>query len=354
MEAPAESSAPAESNACLPLAGADALQQLVASLDRAIAPFRQHGTQAGAPHEALQAVAQQDRERQARLPSAEQAALWLQQQPGYRVLRQLTPLPAAEGQVRAPALKQVAFVDAMVVADPRRGAQVNDIACAVVAVDPSDMSWLGLTASFGLRGRLGDAEAARFERSMADVDLVVVHGARVLRHVLEVRFKPLAALPWVCSKEALRWSSTPNLEFQCMRLGYFFNAASTLQRAHALSRLVCEAAVSGGGASSPMLQAVVEASSAVEMRVLYRLADASASSADGIREQLHATGFQWSDEDGAYVLSLQDGQQVQACVRRLSSVPRIKGHVTVETIDARVRYSRRRGAIEKLALVGTA
>ena len=93
--------------ACLPLAGADALQQLVASLDRAIAPFRQHGTQAGAPHEALQAVAQQDRERQARLPSAEQAALWLQQQPGYRVLRQLTPLPAAEGQVRAPALKQV-------------------------------------------------------------------------------------------------------------------------------------------------------------------------------------------------------------------------------------------------------
>jgi hypothetical protein len=327
-----------------PVAQPHTAAEVIAAVDLALLPFRMGGAlpvlpePKAAPPAGAKETAPARRE-PSRQSDPKAVAAWLGQQPGYRVLGELVPLPPAPGDESLRGALRVAFLD-LAARNERDGAVITDLAAAVVGFAGKPWRTLGLVDSYTSHGELTDATTQKFARTMQQTNLVVVHGAVPIRPVLEAHFPWLARIPWVCSREEVAWAGSPNLEVQMMRLGCFFNVGSTLQRAHALSRLVSIGAVRSGQGERSVMQALLESSSRTSMRLLYQPPETQFSMS-GKDEAIMAMGMRWDDNARAYVLNVDDRPQANARVRQLADLTNCEGRICVETVDALVRYSGR-------------
>lgn len=322
-------------------AGGHSAADVLAAVDLALLPFRNgRGTSAALPHKPapIQQELWSSRDVNA-------VATWLSRQPDWRVLRKLVPLPpSADGSAQEGVLR-VAFLD--LVANPaRQGRPVADLAAAVVGFTAQPWRLMGLMDSFSSHGELTDAASSKFTRLMRQVNLVVVHGAEAVRPLLEVQFPGLAGVPWACSREEVAWTGSPNLEVQMMRLGYFLDVHSTLQRAHALARLVSVGAVRSDNGERSLMQALLESSQRVDMRLLYKVDSSPKVSMSGKDEAIMALGMRWDDRLSAYAMEVESRQQANSCIRQLADITGCEGRISIETRDALVRYSGRRAELK--------
>lgn len=294
----------------------------------------------------------------------EQLAREVEQHPDYKVLRRLTPRESFGVWEGEEEVVQVAIVDTETTGMNADKDEIIELGLVVVAVGATSGRAFEVLESYGgleePRGPIPpettrvhgitDAMVAgqriddqRVEAMLKDVQLVIAHNAGFDRRFLEKRLPVFAELPWACSVKEVGWHvegfGSQKLDYILMQCGYFHEA----HRAEADCLALLE-----------VLQRPLEKAGGVAMRQLLRASAqkryriSAVNSPFEVKDDLKAVGYRW---DGAMrCWNLETSEAVlEEELRRLKQLAYHKrpAKISVEVLDARVRFSDRPGVTEE-------
>jgi DNA polymerase-3 subunit epsilon len=290
----------------------------------------------------------------------EHLAREVEQHPDYKVLRRLQPkrrFGVWDGQEE---VVQVALVDTETTGMNADRDEIIELGLVVVAVGATSGQAFEVLESYGgleepsgpippettrVHG-ITDAMVAgqriddlRVEAMLKDVGLVIAHNAGFDRRFLEKRLPVFARLPWACSVKDVAWHEegfrSQKLDYILMQCGYFHEA----HRAEADCLALLD-----------VLQRPLEKAGGVAMTQLFRAANQkryriwAVNSPFDAKDALKAVGYRWEAAVRCWNLETSE-VALDEELRRLKQLafPNREATITLETLDARVRFSDRPG-----------
>lgn len=296
--------------------------------------------------------------------AVEQLAREVEQHPDYKVLRRLQPRRSFGVWDGEEEVVQVALVDTETTGMNADRDEIIEIGLVVVAVGTTSGQAFEVQESYGgleepsapippettrVHG-ITDAMVAgqciddqRVEAMLKNVGLVIAHNAGFDRRFLEKRLPVFAGLPWACSVNEVHWYEegfgSQKLDYILMQCGYFHEA----HRAEAdclalLEVLQCPLERAGGMAMRQLLRASAQNR--------YRIW--AVNSPFEVKDDLKALGYRWDAAMRCWNLETSDGA-LEEELRQLKQLayPKRPAKISVEVLDARVRFSDRSGIREE-------
>lgn len=294
----------------------------------------------------------------------EQLAREVEQHPDYKVLRRLQPRRSFGVWDGEEEVVQVAVVDTETTGMNADRDEIIELGLVVVAVGATSGQAFEVLESYGgleepsgpippettrVHG-ITDAMVAgqhiddqRVEALLKNVGLVIAHNASFDRRFLEKRLPVFAGLPWACSVKDVAWYEegfgSQKLDYILMQCGYFHEA----HRAEADCLALLE-----------VLQRPLEKAGGVAMRQLLRASTLkryriwAVNSPFEVKDDMKAEGYRWDGAIRCWNLETKEGA-LEEELRRLKQLayPKRPAKISVEVLDARVRFSDRPGIREE-------
>jgi DNA polymerase-3 subunit epsilon len=311
----------------------------------------------------------------AEAPSLEALARQLEASPDYRVLRRLVPTlqwPGAEDLARED-IARVLVLDTETTGLDHSSCRIMELALLRVDINrrtgqpvgavqvydgledpgqpipPEVQKITGIDSSMVAGQKLDEALIA----TMLDgVDLVVAHNAGFDRPFVEARLPAFTDKDWACSFADIDWKKlghgSSKLESLALANGWFYDAHRAETDCHALlavlqADLPAEAQPADtADASVPLNGLALLLAAASQLR--YRL-QATGAPFDA-KDTLRVRGYRWDAAAKVWHTRLGSAAELDAeCEWLKVNVYRRSAQVTVETLDARVRYANRPGVV---------
>jgi DNA polymerase-3 subunit epsilon len=291
----------------------------------------------------------------------EAAAHTLAQSADFRVLRRLEPA-SNFAPLPAEALARAVVVDVETTGTSLADDSMIEAALLAFEFAPSTGSIIRVADSYdGLEdpGRPIPPEATAIhgitddmvrgrrldEGRMAEVvrgaSLVIAHRASFDRPFLEARLPLLAELPWACSYEQIPWHTEgyagAKLEYLAWQSGFFYDAHRSLVDCQALLELLRRPLPRSGQIAFEVLRRAAEQRS-------FRLW--ALESPFDAKQLLKERGYRWHAERRCWhrTLGREDARSEAVWLKGEVYGGRAV-QVEVETLDARTRFSSRRGPV---------
>ena len=297
----------------------------------------------------------------------EQLARELELHPDYKVLRRLQPRRSFAGWDGEEDVLQVVVVDTETTGLNADKDEIIEIGLVVVAVGatsgqafevldsygaleepsgpipPETTLVHGITDEMVVGQRIDDL---RVQAMLKNVGLVVAHNAGFDRRFLERRLPVFAELPWACSVKDVAWCEegfgSQKLDYLLMQCGFFHEA----HRAEADCLALLE-----------VLQRPLAKASGVAMTQLLRAANQkryriwAVNSPFEVKDDLKAMGYRWDAVMRCWKLETSEDALEEELLRlKLLAYPKRPAKISVEVLDARVRFSDRPGIREERVL----
>jgi DNA polymerase-3 subunit epsilon len=192
-----------------------------------------------------------------------------------------------------------------------------------------------------VRGKRFDDTAVA--QLLEGVSLVIAHNANFDRPFLEARFPLFMKMPWACSIRDVEWRewgySSSALEFLAYRAGLFYDGHRAEIDCRAL--LAVLARPLGERTAAPALKALLDHAREKTFKLF------AMNSPFESKDVLKGRGYRWEPDGKVWALEL-DARNLEAEMVYLKE--KVYGGtnaaVQLETRDARVRYSERKGQTE--------
>lgn len=294
----------------------------------------------------------------------EQLAREVEQHPDYKVLRRLQPRCSFGVWDGEEEVVQVALVDTETTGMNADRDEIIELGLVVVAVGATSGQAFEVLESYGCLEEpsgpippettrvhgITDAMVAgqhiddqRVEALLKNVGLVIAHNASFDRRFLEKRLPVFAGLPWACSVKDVAWYEegfgSQKLDYILMQCGYFHAA----HRAEADCLALLE-----------VLQRPLEKAGGVAMRQLLRASAQkryriwAVNSPFEVKDDMKAVGYRWDAVMRCWNLETSEGALEEELQRlKLLAYPKRSAKISVEVLDARVRFSDRPGIREE-------
>lgn len=301
------------------------------------------------------------------MPDLPAIACLLEQHPDYRVLRRLQPqlhYPGRPvGQTRRVLVldtettglnhgqdKIIELALLRLELDLASGLPVGDVSVYDGLEDPGrplseDVRQItGLTDDTLKGQRLDDARVAEL---LAGADLVLAHNAAFDRPFCEARYPGFAAIDWACSLSDIDWRKegrgSGKLEHLALEQGVFYQAHRAEIDCHALLAVLCATLASDGQTG---LARLLAAAAVPSYRLLATQAPFEA------KDALKARGYRWDGERRVWHTRLSDRAQLETECAWLKAHVFVgkQARVHLETLDSRLKYSGRPGALSERQL----
>lgn len=332
------------------------------------APVRQRGPRATPPHQrALPAVAALCAASQASvLP--EEMAQQLEAHPDYRVLRRLQPRLAWPTAAVGAAVTRVVVLDTETTGLDQSREHIIELAMLCVDVDnasglpvgpvlvydgledpgkpiPDEVVAITGIHDADVRGQALDE--AQILALLDGVDLVIAHNAGFDRPFVERRLPRFAALPWACSFADIDWKAqgrgSAKLESLAQAQGWFYDAHRAEVDCHALLAVLAAALPLGDGTGlAQLIHGAAQPSFTLQ---------ATQAPFDA-KDVLKARGYRWNAEQRVWHTRIASEALLTAEYEwlRQNVYGQRPASVAVEALDARVKYSTRRGVVRQQVL----
>ena len=309
-------------------------------------------------------------------PSAEcnleHSAQALEQSGQYRVLRRLPVVNAYPDCTPGDATIRVAVVDTETTGlDPQRD-RIIELSMLVVNINlttgrpcgevlryggledpqrpiPTEVVKLtGINDSMVAGHRIDDAP---IEMALHTVDVVVAHNAGFDRKFMELRWPFFANMAWGCSVQDIPWKAlghgSVKLEFLAYEMGWFYDAHRAEIDCRAVLSLLSQPLGLNTDPSTSQTNALTGWQllwQSVQQPTLRVQANGSPfESKDALRQ----AGYRWDAEDRVWYRLLSSSLMAQEAIWLQDVV--YKGRdatLAIETVNATLRYSNRRGPID--------
>ena len=186
------------------------------------------------------------------------------------------------------------------------------------------------------------------ERVLDGVGVVIAHSAGFDRPFVERRLPGFVALPWACSVHEVPWDALGlggrKLEYLAYRYGFFYEGHRAEVDCRALLE-VLRRPVPGQPERANALGLLLESARLPTLRVW------AIGSAYETKDVLKARGYRWESERRVWFGEVGAADREAELAWLKDAVYGGKGAtIEVETIDARVRWSERSGAVERVRL----
>jgi len=186
------------------------------------------------------------------------------------------------------------------------------------------------------------------ERVLDGVGVVIAHSAGFDRPFVERRLPGFVALPWACSVHEVPWDALGlggrKLEYLAYRYGFFYEGHRAEVDCRALLE-VLRRPVPGQPERANALGLLLESARLPTLRVW------AIGSAYETKDVLKARGYRWESERRGWFGEVGAADREAELAWLKDAVYGGKGAtIEVETIDARVRWSERSGAVERVRL----
>ena len=295
----------------------------------------------------------------------EQMAQQLEAHPDFRVLRRLQPRlewpPAAPGA----GVTRVVVLDTETTGLDQSREQIIELAMLCVDVDNASGLPVGsvqvydgledpgkpipaeVVAITGIHDADVQGQAldeARILALLERVGLVIAHNAGFDRPFVERRLPRFANVPWACSFADIGWKAqgrgSAKLESLAQAQGWFYDAHRAEVDCHALLAVLAAPLPLGGGTGLSQLIRV-----AAQPSYTLQATQAPFETKDALK----ARGYRWNAEQRAWYTRLAGEALLAAEYEwlRLNVYGQRSATVSVEVLDARVRYSTRRGVVRQ-------
>ena len=296
----------------------------------------------------------------------------LEQSGQYRVLRRLPVVNAYPDCAPGDATIRVAVVDTETTGlDPQRD-RIIELSMLVVNIHlttgrpcgevlryggledpqrpiPAEVVKLtGIDDSMVAGHRIDDAS---LERALQTVDVVVAHNAAFDRKFMELRWPFFANVAWGCSVQDIPWKAlghgSVKLEFLAYEMGWFYDAHRAEIDCRAVLSLLSQPLSLNPDASTS------QASGQTGWQLLWQsvqqptLRVQANGSPFESKDALRQAGYRWDAEDRVWYRLLSESLMAQEAIWLQDVV--YKGRdatLAIETVNATLRYSNRRGPID--------
>jgi DNA polymerase III subunit epsilon len=192
--------------------------------------------------------------------------------------------------------------------------------------------------------RIDDAVLAQL---LEGVSLVIAHNAKFDRPFLEARFPLFMKMPWACSIRDVEWRdsgyASSALEFLAYRTGFFYDGHRAEIDCRAL--LAVLARPLGNKTETTALKMLLDHAREKTSKIF------ALNSPFASKDLLKARGYRWEPDGKVWALEL-DALNLDAELAFLKETVFVgtSTQVELETQDARVRYSERKGKTERISL----
>lgn len=297
----------------------------------------------------------------------EQLAREVELHPDFKVLRRLQPRRSFKVWDGEEDVLQVAIVDTETTGLSAEKDEIIELGLVVVAVGaisgqafevldsygaleepsspipPETTRVHGITDEMVAGQRIDDK---RVHEMLKNVGLVIAHNAGFDRRFLEKRLPVFAERPWACSVKEVAWHEegfgSQKLDYILMQCGYFHEAhraeADCLALLEVLQRPMEKAS---GVALGQLIQA------ATQKR--YRIW--AVNSPFEVKDALKAVGYRWDAALRCWNLETSEAALEERLQwLKMHAYPSRSAKVSIEVLDAQVRFSDRAGAREQRVL----
>lgn len=299
--------------------------------------------------------------------SVEEAIACLTEHPDYRVLKRLVPEsvggpPLTQGTVRRAAIidtettgmdskaDRIIEIGIVVFEYAAETGEVGPVVGHLSALEdpgrpiPSETIAVHHITDEMVRGQHLDESA--ISKLLTGVSLVIAHNASFDRPFLEVRLPFFKNLPWGCSIRDVAWRdagfSSSALEFLAYRARFFYEGHRAEMDCRAVLALLARPL---GETQVPALKLLLEHARQPALKI-YAL-----NSPFETKDLLKERGYRWEPHRKVWAIEISGSERdaelawLKAIVYDGSSV-----QIEMEVLDARVRYSGRRGTSEQITL----
>lgn len=296
--------------------------------------------------------------------AVEQLAREVEQHPDFKVMRRLLPRRRFEVWDGDEDVLQVAIVDTETTGMNPDKDEIIELGLVVVAVGatsgrafevldsygaleeprgpipPETTRVHGITDEMVLGQRIDDR---RVQSMLKDVGLVIAHNARFDRRFLEKRLPVFADLPWACSVKEVAWQQegfgSQKLDYILMQCGYFHEAHRAEADCLALLEVLQRPLEKSGGVA---LGQLLRASTENRFRIW------ALNSPFEVKDALKSAGYRWDAALRSWNLETS-AAKLEEELQRLKALayPKRPAKLSVELLDARVRFSDRSGIREE-------
>lgn len=299
----------------------------------------------------------------------ETLARQLEAHPDYRVLRRLVPTLQWPGETPDDVVR-VLVLDTETTGLEHSSCRIIELALLRVDVDrrtgqpvgpvqvydgledpgqpipPEVQKITGIDESMVAGQKLDEALIAEM---LTGVDLVIAHNAGFDRPFMEARLPAFADKDWACSFADIDWKKlghgSSKLESLALANGRFYDAHRAEMDCHALLA-VLQAALpeeaQPADSAVPVNGLTLLLKAAGELRYRLLATGAPFDAKDALRQR----GYRWDAAAKVWHTRLSSATDLEAeCAWLKTSVYRRSAQVTVETLDARVRYANRPGVV---------
>jgi DNA polymerase-3 subunit epsilon len=197
-------------------------------------------------------------------------------------------------------------------------------------------------------------DEALIAEMLSGVDLVIAHNAGFDRPFVEARLPAFADKDWACSFADIDWKKlghgSSKLESLALANGWFYDAHRAEMDCHALLA-VLQAKLPDDAqavdAAVPLNGLALLLTAAGELRYRLQATGAPFDAKDSLRQR----GYRWDAAAKVWHTRLSSAADLEAeCAWLKTNVYRRSAQVTVETLDARVRYANRPGVVSTRVL----
>jgi DNA polymerase-3 subunit epsilon len=284
--------------------------------------------------------------------------------PDYRVLKRLDPESVGGPALTQGKVRRAAIIDTETTGMDSKADRIIEIGIVVFeyavetgevgsvvghlsaledpgrSIPPEAMAIHHITDEMVRGKRFDDAAVAHL---LEGVSIVIAHNAKFDRPFVETRFPLFIDIPWACSIRDVGWRdsgyASSALEFLAYRTGFFYDAHRAENDCRALLAVLARPVDSK--TSAPAFKALL-AHARERTFKLFAL-----NSPYDSKDVLKGRGYRWDPDGKVWVLEV-DAKNCEAEMAYLKE--KVYGGnsaaVQLETLDARVRYSVRKGHSE--------
>lgn len=294
----------------------------------------------------------------------EQLAHEVEQHPDFKVLRRLKPRRSFEVWDGEEDVLQVAIVDTETTGMNAAKDEIIELGLVIVAVGaksglafevvdsygaleqpsgpipPETTKVHGITDQMVVGHRIDDE---RVQQMLNNVSLVIAHNASFDRRFLEKRLPVFAKLPWACSVKEVSWQQegfgSQKLDYILMQCGLFHDAHRAEADCLALLEVLQRPLAKSGGVA---MQQLIRAAGQRRYRIW------AVNSSFDVKDALKSVGYRWDAALRCWNLDTGEAT-LDDELQRLKTLayPNKAASVSVETLDAVVRFSDRSGVREQ-------
>src|ERR1039458_5331992 len=298
--------------------------------------------------------------------SVDDAVARLMEHPDYRVLKRLDP-----GSLGGPALTQgtvrrAAIIDTETTGMDSKVDRIIEIGIVVFEyaaetgevgpvvghlsaledpgrpIPPEAIAIHHITDEMVRGKRFDDTAVAQL---LEGVSLVIAHNAKFDRPFLEARFPLFMKMPWACSIRDVGWResgyASSALEFLAYRTRFFYDGHRAGIDCRALLAVLARPV--GSTTDAPAFKALLDHAREKTFKLF------ALNSPFESKDLLKGRGYRWEPDGKVWALELYASDlDVELAYLKANVYGGASAAVELETLDARVRYSERKGKTEKI------